>query len=117
MKEMYGKLPYKGREYTLAFNLNVMELIQARYGSLDAWQGKLFGGENGDECDIKALKYGIMEALNEGIEIDNEEQGTDLKPFTDRQVGRLLTEYGVEKAMKALSTTMKDSTESAEKNE
>lgn len=117
MKTMYGSLPIKGRDYKLAFDLNVMELIQGRYGSLDAWMGKLFGGEEENECDIKALKFGIMEALNEGIEIDNEEQGADLKPFTEKQVGRILTEFGLEKAMAKLTETMKDSTENEEKNE
>ena len=36
--------------------------------------------------------------LNEGIDIDNEENGTDIKPLTLKQVGRMLTSIGIEKA-------------------
>ena len=54
--------------------------------------------------------------LNEGIDIENEENGTDIKPLTLKQVGRMLTEVGIERATQVMNKTVVDSTESQEKN-
>lgn len=114
MKEMKSEIEYKGQKYHLVFNLNVMEVIQEEYGTLGEW-GKLTDGTNG-EVSAKAVIFGLTEMLNEGIEIDNEENGTDLKPFTRKQVGRLLTEIGLQEATKKLNDTVVESTKSDEKN-
>ena len=54
MKEISKTLEYKGKTYKLVFNLNVMEVIQDKYGTLDNW-GKLTDGtENDDEPNAKA---------------------------------------------------------------
>ena len=37
MKKMKSEINYKGKEYSLVFNLNVMEEIQDEYKSLEAW--------------------------------------------------------------------------------
>ncbi len=37
MKEMRNEIEYKGIKYNLVFNLNVMEVIQDEYGTLDKW--------------------------------------------------------------------------------
>lgn len=113
MKDMNGKIQYKDKEYTLVFNLNVMESIQDEYGSLEAW-GELTD-VNG-EPNAKAVIFGLTEMLNEGIDIANEENGTDVKPFTHKQVGRMLTEIGIQNATGALNKTIIESTESEEKN-
>jgi hypothetical protein len=55
--------------------------------------------------------------LNEGIDIDNEENGKDEKPFTLKQVGRLITEIGLANATATLNNTVIESTKSEEKNE
>ena len=44
------------------------------------------------EADIKALKFFLTEAINEGIEIENEKNGEKLKLITAKQVGRILSE-------------------------
>lgn len=85
---------WRGVEYHLAFNLNVMESIQEEYGSLEAW-GKKTEGENG-EPDAKAVIFGFAAMLNEGIDIDNEDNGTDVKPLTLKQVGRLIGSVGMD---------------------
>ena len=54
--------------------------------------------------------------LNEGIEIDNEDNGTDIKPLTLRQVGRMITEVGLGSASAVLNDTVVKSTENTEKN-
>lgn len=114
MKEISKVLNYKDKEYKIVFNLNVMEEIQDEYKSLDEW-GKLTDGSQG-EPNIKALIYGFTAMLNEGIEIDNEENGTDIKPFTKKQVGRMITDIGLDTMANTLSETVVESTQSTEKN-
>ena len=98
----------------MVFNLNVMEVIQDKYGSLNAWSG-LIEPEEG-EPNIKALKYGFTQMLNEAIDIENEENGTNIQPFTEKQVGRMLSEIGLEKVGETLRKTVVESTQSSEKN-
>lgn len=106
-------IEYKGEEYELVFNLNVMEEIQNEYGSVEAW-GKLV--EESEEPKAKDIKYGFKAMLNEGIDIYNEENGSDRPYFTDKQVGRLVTEIGLHEAAKKLNKTVIASTKSDEKN-
>ena len=114
MKDVRREIQYNGKVYNIVFNLNVMEGIQAEYGTLDAW-GKLTDGSDG-EPNAKAIIFGFREMLNEGIDISNEENGTDDKPLTLKQVGRIITGIGLETATQALNSTVIESTESAEKN-
>lgn len=115
MKDINGELHYKDKVYKLAFDLNVMQAIQKRYGSIKAW-GEITDGSEG-EPDVEAVIFGFTEMLNEGIDIENEEKGTDIKPFTPKQVGRLITEIGMVNAVNKLTDTVVESTKSAEKNE
>lgn len=114
MKEMRNEIEYKGTKYVVVFNINVMEAVQEEYGTIQKW-GDLTEGKNG-EADIKAIIFGLSEMINEGIDIQNEENGTDIKPLTKKQVGRLLTEIGIENATKTLNDTVIESTKSEEKN-
>lgn len=114
MKDFDGKIQYKGKELRLVFNLNVMEQIQEEYGTIDKW-AELTDGKAG-EPNAKAVIFGFTQMINEGIDIDNEENGTDIKPMTKRQVGRLITEVGMAEATNALNQTVIDSTKSTEKN-
>ena len=79
--------------YPLVFNLNVMEEIQEKYGSIDAWGGMT---DNVDGVSVKELKFGVMAMINEGIDIDNEENGKNMPMITDKQAGRIMTEIGIE---------------------
>ena len=115
MKDFYGEIQYRGRIYKLVFNLNVMETIQEEYGAIDKW-AELTDGASG-EPNAKAVIFGFREMLNEGIDISNEENGTDEKMLTLKQVGRMITEYGLIEATKALNETVINSTKSEEKNE
>ena len=113
MKDICGKIQYKNKDYSLVFNLNVMEKIQEEYGSLEAW-GKLTDGEEG-EPNAKAVIFGFTEMLNEGIDIANDENGTDDKPLTLKQVGRMISDYGLENATKTMNKTVIESTKSEER--
>lgn len=118
MKDVNGTIEYKGQEYTLYFNLNVMEQIQEEYGSVDKWGSLTDGTENAGEPNAKAVIFGFAAMLNEGIDIENEEHsGKDKKkPFTLKQVGRMITEIGLLKATQQLNQTVIESTQSTEKN-
>lgn len=141
MKDFEGKIQYKDRELRLIFNLNVMESIQSEYGSLEEWgnltDGKAYAkreyekqgrkkpwddlteaeqAQYSGEPDAKAVIFGFTEMLNEGIDIENEENGSDLKPLTLKQVGRIISEIGLANATAKLNDTVVHSTEGESKN-
>lgn len=105
----------KGK-YPLIFNLNVMEEIQEQYGSLDEW-GKITSGEG--EPQIKSLKAGIMAMINEAIDIENEENGTNEPMVTASKVGRIMSEVGIVAIVEKIKEITVASTkgEGASKNE
>lgn len=114
MKDINGEIQYKDKTFKLVFNLNVMEKIQEEYGSIEKW-GELTDGKN-KEVNVKAVIFGFTEMINEGIEIQNDEKGTDDKLLTTKQVGRMITEIGIMSATKELNKTVVESTKSEEKN-
>ena len=116
MNDVNGKIQYKDKEYTIVFNLNVMEAIQAEYGSLEEW-GNLTDGSESGEPDAKAVIFGFTEMINEGIDMANEADGTDIKPLTRKQVGRIITEAGLAEATATMNQTVVESTKGEEKNE
>lgn len=127
MKEVSSVIEYKGKSYKMVFNLNVMQEIQEEFGSLREW-GELTDGKpeeivNGKkkeivqgEPNIKALIFGLTVMLNEGIEIDNDENGTNNPPLTKKQVGRILTDFGIQKMTEDMNGLVIESTKSDEKN-
>ena len=116
MNDVNGKIQYKDHEYTIVFNLNVMQAIQEEYGSLEKW-GDLTDGSESGEPDAKAVIFGFTEMINEGIDMANEEDGTDIKPLTRKQVGRIITEVGLLEATETMNRTVVESTKGEEKNE
>lgn len=115
MKDFGSKFTYKDKEYTVVFNLNVMQAIQEEYGSLGAW-GDLTDGSEKGEPDAKAVIFGLREMINEGLDIEADENGTSYVPLTLKQVGRMLTEIGLENATSIMNDTVIESTKSEEKN-
>ena len=99
MKNTVVYIETENKKYPLAFNLNVMEEIQDHYGTLDEW-GKVTQG-NG-EPKVKDLKCGVMAMLNEGIDMENESNGTNMPMLTAKQVGRIMTEVGIDKVVSAI---------------
>ena len=106
MKDFYTKWEVNGKEFTLAWNLNVMEEMQDKYGSLEAW-GKISEGE---EPKISSIIDAFEAMINEGIEIDNEKNGTNEKPLTHRQIGRIISAYGVENAAETMKNAISEAT-------
>lgn len=110
MQEKIKHITANGIEYPLVFNLNVMEAIQEKYETLEKW-GELTDGKE-REVDIKALKFGITEMINEGIDIENENNEVKRNFLTEKQVGRIVTDIGVEKLSTDVQKTVIDSTKS-----
>ena len=115
LKDYKFELEIEEKKYQLVFNLNVMQEIQEEYKTLEKW-GELTDGKNG-EVNVKALIFGLTCMMNEAIDIENDETGTD-KPFlTKKQVGRLITKAGVQKSADKLNQAIVESTKSDLKNE
>ena len=116
MKDTITYIKTGKRTYPFVFNLNVMEEIQEQYGSLDAW-GEKTQGEG--EPNVKDLKAGVMAMINEGIDIENENNGTN-EPFVNaKQVGRIISEVGMGEILIAIQnlTVASTKTDGDEKNE
>ena len=100
MQEKYEEILYKDKKYKLICNLNVMESIQAEYHSFTEWGLLCSGSEAGNEPDIKAIKFGFELMINEGLEVESEENGTTFEKITSKKVGRIISE--IEKALSYL---------------
>lgn len=114
MKEISKEFEYKGKTYGLVFNLNVMAVIQEKYGTLESW-GKLTDGKDG-EPNAQAIIFGLCAMINEYLDIQNEENGTSEKPLTLKQTGRMITEIGLQSSAQLMNGVVIDSTKSGEKN-
>lgn len=84
----------------LIFNLNVMEIIQNKYGSLRKWQESIFVDKESEdkeqlEPNISDVIFGLKEMMNEAVDILNEEREEKQTLFTDKQVGRIITKIGL----------------------
>ena len=108
MKDTKVELQLNGKTYPVVFNLNVMEVIQEEYGTLEEW-GNITDAKNG-EPNAKAVIFGITEMINEGLDIEADEKGEEYKPLTRKQVGRLITEYGLLEATKKMNNAVVEST-------
>ena len=120
MKEMNNNLTfieYKGKKYNIVFDMNVIETLQQKYGSFNKWTDLIQPSKKDEECNIEALKFGFCEALNEGIDIDNEDRDEKVEFLTLKQVGRIITEVGIGTANAKLQEAVIESTKSDEKNE
>ena len=116
MKDTIAYIETPKRKYPIVFNLNVMEEIQEQYGSLDAWGEKTQGEK---EPKIKDLKAGFLAMINEGIDIENENNNTSEPFVTDKQLGRIMTQVGIDTILMAIRDLTVKSTKSEDdgKNE
>ena len=101
-------LKCNGIEYPFIYSLNVMSAIQKRYGSLDNWANKIEPKNGKKEPNIDALLFFFTEAINEGIDMENEKLQTP-RPLVDvKKVGRIISETGLEEAGKQLKGAVID---------
>lgn len=104
------------KKYPIAFTLNVMEEIQNKFGSMGKW-GEALQPEI-SEPKIKDLKWTFAQFINEGIDIENEENGGDRSFVTEKQVGRIISAIGMKQVSDTiLKTTLQSTDTGEEKNE
>lgn len=88
MKDVFKHFEISGVEYPFCFNINVIEKIAEEYGNIDKWAKSLESTEGAEQ--IKALKFMMLESINEGIDIENDEKNLDRKFINIKQAGRLI---------------------------
>ena len=111
---MIDKITYletDSEKFPLAFTLNVMESIQDEYGTLSEWSELI---RNQKEPNIKALKFFITEAINEGIDIENEKSDEKRASITSSKAGRIITEIGFQKVAKTINKMVSESVKTKE---
>lgn len=117
-------------KYPISFTFNVMEKIQEKYGSMTKWEHEILGEkevikedkkgrkikvwESTDEPNFSALKYCLTESINEGIDIENEENNTNRSFVTEKKVGRIITEIGINQVSKKLFELVEKATDTGE---
>ena len=117
MIKMIDKLEYLDdgdTKYPMAFTINVMEAAEEEYGGLENW-AKLM---DSSEPSYKALKFMVLEIINEGIDIENEKLKDDKKKdaLTSKQVGRLITRIGLEEIGMKVFNLIKESLPKGDKS-
>lgn len=117
MKNNETYIEYKGKKYSIVFDVNVIEALQNKYGSFNNWSNLIQPTEEGVESNMEAFKFGFCEALNEGIDIYNEDNEDKLQPLTLKQVGRIITEVGLKNVNDKMQEAVIESSKSDEKNE
>lgn len=114
MQEQITHIIVNEIEYPLVFNLNVMEKIQDKYETIENWgdltEAKKLEDGTKQEVNIGALKFGIREMINEGIDMENEGQEVKREFLSDKQVGRIITSLGIEKITRDVQNTVIQST-------
>lgn len=111
---MIDKITYletDSEKFPLAFTLNVMEALQDEYGTLSEWSELI---RNQKEPNIKTLKFFITEAINEGIDIENEKSDEKRAPITSAKAGRIITEIGFQKVAKTINKMVSESVKTKE---
>ena len=108
MKKM--TITYKNRVYDLVFNLNVIDEIQKKYGTLNKWVELT----EGDEPNAEAVKFGFTHMINEGIDIFNEDNNDNIPFMSEKQVARLITELGLQEISEKMQDTVINSVDTGE---
>lgn len=111
---MIDKITYfetDSEKFPLAFTLNVMEALQDEYGTLSEWSELI---RNQKEPNIKALKFFITKAINEGIDIENEKSDEKRASISSAKAGRIITEIGFQKVAKTINKMVSESVKTKE---
>ena len=108
MVDKINYLETKTEKFPLVFTLNVMEAIQEKYGTIENWSNLI---QRDGEPDIKALKFFITEAINEGLEMEAEKTGEKRETISTKKAGRILTEIGLSGTASKIMATISDSVE------
>lgn len=95
----------KEEKFPFIYSLNVMEAIQKKYGSLDTWSHLVEPKDNA-EPNIEALIFFFEEAINDGIDLENEKNQSPRDFVNKKKVGRIITEIGLTESAKQLKSAV-----------
>ena len=99
-----------GEKFPYIYSLNVMKAIQKKYGSIDKWANKVQPKDKKREPSLDAFLFFFTEAINDGIDMENEKLQNKREFVDSRKVGRILTEIGLKKAEEKLKQSVINST-------
>lgn len=108
MKDIIGIIETSKKSYPICFNLNVMEELQDKYGSINKW-GEIVENKDGGEPKIKELKEALTLMINEAIDIQNDEKDEKENFVNSKQVGRIISEIGFKKTTEIIMNLTKES--------
>jgi len=109
MKDVFKHFTVNGIEYPFCFNINVIEKIADEYKNIQKWAESLDSKEGSEQ--IKALKFMMCEAVNEGIDIENDEKHLTRDFINLKQAGRLVG--GFSDAMQFTMSAIAESNDTA----
>lgn len=110
MKEKFTYLTIdENNKVPICFNLNVLEAIQEKYGSLKKW-GAIVETTDDEIPQIKELKEGLLLMVNEAIEIENDKNSTNNPPIDSKKMGRIISQVGIDEVVKAIKKMTVEST-------
>lgn len=107
MKDISKEIVIDNKKYLMVFNLNVMEDLQKKYGSLKKWLD-LVNNDDWNKVDLSALKYSLTLMFNEGIDIENDSLSVEQKKTFKRKRGR---KNHKQRTFKKVEETIDESTE------
>lgn len=85
-----------GKQYYLAFTINVMEALQSRYKDINVLFEELVKADKDPmSIDMKMIIDFFEEMLIEGTDMHNEETGENVQPPTHKQAGRIIQAVGL----------------------
>lgn len=110
MLEKVEYLEIENEKYPMVMTFNVLEKIQNQYGTIEKWKRMMIGqieikklDKHGNEIieyketgeiNYTAMKFFVLESINEGIDIENEKLDVKRKMVTEKQVGRIISAVG-----------------------
>lgn len=103
LREEGRKYFFCGHEYNLLMTVNVIDQIQERFDLSIMQLSEVLDQKRRDFYGNVAAIMTIL--LNEAIEIENEKNGTDTPPFTEKRVRRHISNMNVIDAFVAISET------------
>jgi hypothetical protein len=126
MKDIFEHLTVGKKEYPFVFNINVIQSILDKYGSLNKWSELIVtkGSKSNDISPemMEALRFMCTECINEGIDMENDPEDPhyikrDIQRafITEKQAGRIMSAIEDFNGF-ALNTIIKSNDTGKEKN-
>lgn len=112
LKNVSKTVELAGKKYEMFCNINVLQELQDRYGSMQAWADHLDDAKG--EASLKAVLDGLAVMINEGIDIANDD-GKNRQMITRKQLGRMVDEVSLPELLSTMGELISESMQSAEK--